>query len=279
MGSEPRLIDVMHLGLDRVIAAHVVRGVIVDPGPASALDNWIDSLDEPPRALLLTHIHLDHAGASGVLARRFPDLQVYVSEVGAPHLIDPEKLLVSATRLYGEDGMERLWGEVAPVPRERVTALADGDEVEGMRVLHTPGHAGHHVTYLDLESGDAYTGDAAGVRIGPSDLVLPPTPPPEVDLEAWSESLDKLEAAGPTRLHLTHFGAADPSQIEVLRERLRENAELARAGDRAAFLAAFEGRIEAEADPDTGVRMREATPPEQQWLGLERYWRKREGPK
>jgi glyoxylase-like metal-dependent hydrolase (beta-lactamase superfamily II) len=279
MGSEPLLIDTMHLGLDRVIGAHLIRGVIVDPGPASALDNWIDSLDEPPRALLLTHIHLDHAGASGVLARRFPDLRVYVSEVGAPHVIDPEKLLASAGRLYGEENMKRLWGEVAPVPAERVSALADGDEVEGMRVLHTPGHAGHHVSYVDVEAGDAYVGDAAGVRIEPSDLVLPPTPPPEVDLEAWFESLDKLEAARPTRLHLTHFGAADPSQIGALRERLRENAELAKAGDREAFLEAFEARIDDEADGDTGVRMREATPPDQQWLGLERYWRKRQGPK
>src|SRR5215208_5969726 len=131
----------MHLDHDRVIAAHVVRdGLIVDPGPTSALDNWIDALDEPPRALMLTHIHLDHAGASGVLARRFPELRVYVHEVGAPHVIDPE-------RLYAPENMERLWGEVAPVPAERVVELTGGgEEVEGFRVEHTPGHASHHVT-------------------------------------------------------------------------------------------------------------------------------------
>ena len=150
--------------------------------------------------------------------------------------------------------MERLWGEVAPVPAERVTTLADGDEVEGMRVLHTPGHAGHHVTYLDLESGDAYTGDVAGVRIEPSELVLPPTPPPEIDLEAWFESLDKLEAAGPTRLHLTHFGAADPvADRRPARSAARERR--ARAGRATArrSSSAFEARIDDEADPDTGV--------------------------
>ena len=111
-----RLIDVMHLGRDRVIGAHLVRGLIVDPGPASALDSWIDGLEEEPRGLVLTHIHLDHAGAAGVLVRRFPELRVYVSEVGAPHLVDPSRLLRSAGRLYGEENMTRLWGEVAPVP-------------------------------------------------------------------------------------------------------------------------------------------------------------------
>src|SRR5918999_1305434 len=121
--AEPRLIDTMHLGRDRVIGAHLVRGLIVDPGPTSALENWIDELDEPPRALLLTHIHLDHAGATGVLARRFPELKVYVSEVGAPHVVDPERLLASAARLYGAENMSRLWGEVAPVARERVVSL------------------------------------------------------------------------------------------------------------------------------------------------------------
>ena len=109
-------IDTLHLGSDRVIAAHLVDGLIVDPGPASALENWIDELDEEPRGLLLTHIHLDHAGATGVLVRRLPELRVYVSAVGAPHLADPSKLLASAGRLYGEENMERLWGEVAPVP-------------------------------------------------------------------------------------------------------------------------------------------------------------------
>ena len=159
----------MHLGRDRVIGAHLVRdGLIVDPGPSSALSNWIDDLDEPPRALMLTHIHLDHAGASGVLVRRFEDLAVYVHEAGAPHLVEPEKLLKSAARLYGEENMDRLWGEVAPVPAERVFALTgSGEEVEGFRVEHTPGHASHHVTYLDLGSGDAFVGDMAGVRIPP----------------------------------------------------------------------------------------------------------------
>jgi glyoxylase-like metal-dependent hydrolase (beta-lactamase superfamily II) len=275
-----RLIDTMHLGHDRVIGAHLVRdGLIVDPGPSSALGNWIDDLDEPPRALMLTHIHLDHAGASGVLARLYPDLTVYVHEAGAPHLVDPAKLLSSAARLYGEQNMDRLWGEVAAIPAERVVALTgSGEEVEGFRVEHTPGHASHHVTYLDLAGGDAFVGDMAGVRIPPYHLTLPPTPPPEIDVEAWLRSLEKISGLAPERLRLTHFGTADhpDRQLDAAREALERNAALARRGDREAFLAAFDREIEDVADPETAVRLRQATPPDQQWLGLERYWRKRD---
>jgi glyoxylase-like metal-dependent hydrolase (beta-lactamase superfamily II) len=270
------LIDVTHLGRDRVIGAYLVRGLIVDPGPTSALGNWIDDLEEPPRGLLLTHIHLDHAGATGVLLRRFPGLRVYVSEVGAPHLVDPENLLRSAARLYGEENMGRLWGEVAPVPAENIVALSGGDELEGFRVEHTPGHAGHHVCFLDLDTGDAYVGDMAGVRVPPSAFTVAPTPPPEIDVEAWLDSLDRIAALEPARLYLTHFGAAEPEpQLARVRESLRRSSELARAGDREEFLTALERRMDAEADPPTADRLRQAAPPEQLWLGLDRYWHKR----
>ena len=134
------------------------------------METLIDRLGAvTPRALLLTHIHLDHAGATGVLCRRYPDLRVYVHELGAPHLVDPSKLLKSAGRLYGDD-MWELWGEVAPVPEERITSLKGGETVEGFRVAYTPGHASHHVSYLHEETHDAYVGDVAGVRIPPYDL-------------------------------------------------------------------------------------------------------------
>jgi glyoxylase-like metal-dependent hydrolase (beta-lactamase superfamily II) len=271
-------IDVMHRGRERVIAAHLVRGLIVDPGPASALDNWLDELDEEPRGLLLTHIHLDHAGATGVLVRRFPELRVYVSEVGAPHLADPSKLLKSAGRLYGEDNMDRLWGEVAPVPEASIVALAGGEEVEGFRVEHTPGHASHHVCFLDLDRGDAYVGDMAGVRIPPGDYTVAPTPPPEIDVEAWLRSVDLIESLAPERLRLTHFGLADDpgEQLDRVRRSLRAGAELARGRDREAFIAALEAEIDAHSDPAAGASLRQASPPDQLWLGLERYWRKRD---
>src|SRR4051812_18389906 len=179
-----RLIDVKHLGRDRVIGAYDIDGVVVDPGPASTVETLLSEVE--PRALALTHIHLDHAGATGVLVKRFPELRVYVHERGAPHLIDPSKLLKSAGQLYGDD-MDRLWGEVIPVPEQNVTILSGGETVEGLEVAYTPGHASHHVTYFDPDSGEAYTGDVAGVRTPPTDFVLPPTPPPDIDIPKWRE--------------------------------------------------------------------------------------------
>jgi glyoxylase-like metal-dependent hydrolase (beta-lactamase superfamily II) len=255
-----------------VIAAHLVGDLIVDPGPASALGTWIDDLEVQPRALLLTHIHLDHAGATGVLARRFPELRVYVSEVGAPHLADPAKLLKSAGRLYGPENMNRLWGEVAPVPQERIVPLAGGEVVEGFRVEHVPGHAKHHVCWLHLDSGDAYVGDMAGVHVPPSDVTLAPTPPPDVDVEAWLDSIERIEALEPARLRLTHFGACEEvgAQFDRVREALRRSVELGMRG-REAFMAAFQADLDERADPDTAASLIQATPPDQQWLGIERY--------
>ena len=140
--------------------------------------------------------------------RRFPGLRVYVHEVGIPHLVDPAKLIASAARLYGDD-MARLWGEVAAVPAGNLVALSGGEVVEGFRVAYTPGHAGHHVAYLHEDSGDAYVGDVAGVRVPPGDFTLMPTPPPDIDLEAWERSLEAVREWRPSRLCLTHFGPVD----------------------------------------------------------------------
>ena len=269
-------IDTMHMGRDRVICAWEARpGVIVDPGPASGIDAMLAGATEEPRALLLTHIHLDHAGASGVLCRRFPDLRIYVHEVGAPHVIDPARLLVSAERLYG-DQMERLWGEVAPVPEDRVTTLAGGEGVEGLRVHYAPGHARHHVVYHDPHTGDVYTGDVAGVRVPPADLVAAPTPPPEIDVEAWLTSLAMLRELDPNRICMTHFGASDDPrhQIDQVEAWLLEASGRASGGDADAFAAWLDERFDAEG-PEIAARLRQAMPPDQLWLGLERYWRKR----
>ena len=272
----PNLIDCMHLGLDRVIAAYEVDGVIVDPGPSTCLETLLAGLESEPRALLLTHIHLDHAGAAGSLVRRFPDLAVYVHERGAPHLIDPDKLLESAGRLYGEE-MERLWGDVLPVPAQNVVELSGGEEVEGFEVAYVPGHASHHVAYLHHRSGDAYIGDVGGVRIAPGEFTFAPTPPPDIDVEAWEESLAIVSAWGPERLWLTHFGAADEPEAQLgrVRESLRRNAERARAGEREAFVAALEDELDSLTDREAATRTRQAAPIDQLWLGLERYWRKR----
>jgi len=269
----------MHLGRDRVICAYEVNGLIVDPGPASSLETLLERLGATtPRALLLTHIHLDHAGASGLLCRRFPDLQVYVHELGAPHLIDPTKLLESAGRLYGDD-MWELWGEVAPVPEDRIHPLRGGESIEGFRVAYTPGHASHHVCYLHEESCDAYVGDVAGVRIPPYDHTVAPTPPPDIDIEAWLDSLHTIAAWSPHSLCLTHFGQVTDvaEQLHRVRTALLGAADSARLDGEERFIARVEQELVAETDPATVEAFEQAVPPDQAYQGLSRYWRQRAG--
>jgi glyoxylase-like metal-dependent hydrolase (beta-lactamase superfamily II) len=270
-----RLIDVMHGGVDRVIGAFEVgEGVVVDPGPASSVGTLLEHVT--PRALLLTHIHLDHAGATGVLVRRYPDLKVYVHERGAPHLVDPSRLLRSAAQLYG-DRMDELWGEVAPVPEGNIEVLSGGETVEGCRVAYAPGHASHHVVYLHEETGDAFVGDVAGVRVPPSPFTLAPTPPPDIDVERWNASLDLLEEWAPARLCLTHFGVVDSPgrQIERVRLWLSEWAPLARELSQEDWIARHRETIR-EQGGEVAQRLAHAAPPEQLWLGLNRYWSKRD---
>jgi glyoxylase-like metal-dependent hydrolase (beta-lactamase superfamily II) len=278
-----QVIDVMHLGRPHVIGCWEVDGALVDPGPESSLQTVLDALgEERPRAVVLTHIHLDHAAATGALVRRWPDLEVYVHERGAPHLIDPSKLLASAERLYGDD-MQRLWGEIVPVPEANVRALSGGETVLGMRVAYTPGHASHHVCYLHEDSGTAFVGDVAACRIPPSQLVMPPTPPPDIDVETWEESLDLVASWDPERLALTHFGAVEddvPAYLETARARLREEASLAREMPEDAYERDLQRRIREQMTSEglgeeTIEELLQAVPTAYQWRGLDRYWRKR----
>jgi glyoxylase-like metal-dependent hydrolase (beta-lactamase superfamily II) len=272
-----RDIDVLHLGRDRVICAYELGGVIVDPGPASCVDTLIDRLGRvEPRVLLLTHIHLDHAGATGVLCRRYPKLQVYVHEKGAPHLVDPSALLESAGRVWGDD-MWELWGEVPPVPPERLHALVGGETVEGFRVAYTPGHASHHVCFLHEDSGDAYVGDVAGVRIPPYDHTIAPTPPPDIDVEAWLDSLHTVASWNPQSLCLTHFGrvTAVAEHLHRMRCALTDSADSARLDGEEGFIARLESGLSEATDPATVEVFEQAAPPDQLYQGLERYWRKR----
>jgi glyoxylase-like metal-dependent hydrolase (beta-lactamase superfamily II) len=271
-----RLIDVRHLGRERVIGCWELDGVLIDPGPTSSLDNLIAELAEPPRALLLTHIHLDHAGATGTMVRRWPELPVYVHAIGAPHLADPAKLLASAARLYG-DQMDRLWGEVASVPEANLNPLSGGEEVLGFEVAYTPGHASHHVSYLHRDTGRAFVGDTAAVRILPSDFVLPPTPPPDIDLDLWDRSIERILDWEPASLGITHFGAVEEPEahLEVVRERLREQARRADELTADRFEREVRQRVAAAADTETAQALLQAAPPEQQWFGLDRYLRSR----
>jgi len=232
------VIDLHHQGRERSVGCYLLDTedgpALFDCGPASTIAALKTGLDQhglaltDVRHLLLSHIHLDHAGAAGVLVREHPALQVHVSEIGAPHLVEPERLERSARRLYG-DAFDTLWGELAPVPRENVHVV--GDRVLGLECFPTPGHASHHVSYLDRD-GTLYAGDAAGVRIQPGRAVLPPTPPPEFDLEAWQQTVEELERRDPERLALIHFGVFDDPQrhLAELRLELYDWADFVRGG-------------------------------------------------
>mgnify|MGYP003347814920 CR=1 FL=1 len=197
-------VDLEFRGQPRVVATAVIHhasGVaLVDPGPSSclaALEGGLAELGltfDDVTDVLLTHVHLDHAGAAGTLCRRNAQLQVHVHERGVRHLVDPSRLIESATRLYGSE-MEVLWGDIAPVPASRVVTVRDGDRaVVGTRrleVAYTPGHAVHHVSFLDAETGTAFVGDVAGIRTGGT-YVRPPTPPPDIDVDAWFASVSRI---------------------------------------------------------------------------------------
>jgi glyoxylase-like metal-dependent hydrolase (beta-lactamase superfamily II) len=277
LAVQPELIDLMHLGRARLLSAWRVGDVVIDPGPSSCLHELLEVLDRnPPRVLALTHIHLDHAGASGSLLERFPDAEVWVHARGAPHLIDPSRLLRSAGRLYGED-MERLWGEVLPVPADRLRVLEGGEVLGPFRVAYTPGHASHHVSYLHEPSGRAFTGDVTGVRIG-AGPVMAPTPPPDIDLQAWLESLEAIEAWRPASLAPTHFGAYHDvaAHLAALRDQLHRVEGMARNLDQASFADAIRAQVAETADAETAAAYEQTMPLGQTYRGLTRYLERRE---
>ncbi|HSL63150.1 MAG TPA: MBL fold metallo-hydrolase, partial [Gaiellaceae bacterium] len=248
---------------------------LFDCGPSTGIPALKDGLRSrgldlrDVRHLLLSHIHLDHAGAAGALVREHPALQVHVSEVGAPHLVDPARLEASARRLYG-DAFDGLWGELAPVPESNVHVV--GGRVLGLDCWPSPGHASHHVCYLGAD-GTLLAGDAAGVRIQPSVVVVPPTPPPEVDVDGWLATIDELERRAPERLALIHFGVADDvgEHLGQLRRRLETWAALVAGGaSEEAFVA------EALAEVGAGAaEVEQAMPLWQSYAGLRRWADKR----
>lgn len=212
-------VDLNFLGRPQIIATAILQNssgvALVDPGPSTTLAGLVDALKRQGiglrdiRQVLLTHIHLDHAGATGSLLKENPAIEVFVHERGARHVIDPSKLIASAGRLYGED-MDRLWGEVLPVPASQVKSLKGDERVtvggRDLEVAYTPGHASHHVSYFDRSSSIAFVGDTAGIRRGSGTYVMPPTPPPDIDLDLWRQSGDRILAWNPDTLFLTHFG-------------------------------------------------------------------------
>jgi glyoxylase-like metal-dependent hydrolase (beta-lactamase superfamily II) len=271
-----RPIDLLHGGAERTIGVYLLETgeglALFDCGPASCLGALKAGLAErgvelrDVKHLLLSHIHLDHAGAAGVLVREHPDLRIWVSEIGAPHLVDPSRLERSARRLYG-DTFDALWGELAPVPEANVRVA--GDRAAGLEVFPAPGHASHHVCYVD--GATLYAGDAAGVRIQPSSSVLPPTPPPDVDVEGWYRTFEEIERRAPERLALIHFGVAEDvsRHLGELRERLDTWAHRVEDG---ATEEEFVAAAKADLPEGEGEAYDRAMPFWQSYQGLRRYW-------
>jgi glyoxylase-like metal-dependent hydrolase (beta-lactamase superfamily II) len=292
-------LDVHFCGVNGVIASVILHGpggvAILDPGPSSTLPALRKGLElagialADVRAILLTHIHLDHAGATGTLVRENPALRVYVHEKGAPHMVDPSKLIASATRLWGDE-TDRLWGEMRPVPAGNLEVLRGGERIavagRDLDIGYTPGHASHHVSFFSGETGIAFVGDTAGVRLQAGGAIVPPTPPPDIDLEAWGRSFALIAAWHPETLFLTHFGAFSPAAAHLteMAERLDMTSHLAKASlarpgsdeDREAWFTNEVRRelrrrvTEAEAHAyEVAGRF------DLNWRGLARYWRKK----
>ena len=282
----PRTIDLLHLGRPRTTAVYLLEGpepAIVDCGPATCIPGLEAGLAEHGLELadlghvLLTHIHPDHAGAAGALVRKHPNLQVHVSEVGAPHLVDPARLERSARRVFG-DSFDSLFGEIGPVPPANVHVL--GRRVLGLEVVPTPGHAAHHVSFFDAE-GVCYVGDAAGILVPPSSFLYPATPPPEVDLPGWERTLEELARRRPEALYLAHFGRVeDPAtHLERMRERLLDWAQRVREGwSEAAFVAAAEEELTQAAQGEALAAYRLQPGFALAYAGLVRYYEKADGP-
>jgi len=298
LGAGVDYFDLRFLGSPGIIATGLLSGrdgvALIDPGPSTTLTTLRSAVAErgvaasDVRAILLTHIHLDHAGATGTLVGTFPNAVVFVHETGVPHLVDPSKLVASASRLYGAD-MERLWGEILPVPQDRIRVIGDeririaGHDID---VVRTPGHASHHVSYFLPDAGIAFVGDTAGICRASGRVVLPPTPPPDIDLEAWRSSTDRILRWNPDVLFLTHFGPQGSPRVHFgdLWARMddwsrRVRASLDRPGtdtERAQRfteevmddLARATSRAEAEAYAAAGRF-------DFSWAGLARYWRKK----
>jgi glyoxylase-like metal-dependent hydrolase (beta-lactamase superfamily II) len=293
--------DLHFLGRPEIIATAIVRGpegvALIDPGPGTTLATLREALKQKGiafadiRQLLLTHIHLDHAGATGALVRENGSIEVLVHERGAPHMADPAKLLASATRLYGEAEMKRLWGEFIAVPAGNLRSLKGGETIAtANRELHvawTPGHASHHVSYFDTASRIAFGGDTAGIRRGTGNYVMPPTPPPDIDLEAWRESEERILAWAPDMLFMTHFGPfhGAPLQFQQLRDnidqwsgivkRLIADPSLSEAQRQDLFVEEAQRELRRAVGEQEADQYARAGRLDYSWQGLSRYWRKR----
>jgi glyoxylase-like metal-dependent hydrolase (beta-lactamase superfamily II) len=293
-------VDLDFLGRPQIIATAILHGspgvALIDPGPTTTLANLTAALEKKGirfgdvRQILITHIHLDHAGVTGSILEQHPHIEVIVHGRGAPHMADPSKLMASAGRLYGQD-MDRLWGEVKPVAARNLRVVEGGETLSivgrEVKVEYTPGHASHHVSYLDTASRVAFVGDTAGIRRGSGTYVMPPTPPPDIDIEAWRTSEQKILAWDPDTLFLTHFGPYQGARqhLEGMFENLEAWSRSVRRllADTSLTDDVRQQKFTVEAFLDLTRRLGETEAADYtragglnySWQGLARYWRKR----
>jgi len=294
-------IDTMMLGQRLVTSAYLVDAeepALVETGPATsaaAVRAGLASLGVAPDDLahiVVTHIHLDHAGGVGTIAGEFPRSTVWVHERGAPHLADPSRLVASTERTYGAEQARRYFGAVEPTPRDRLRAVDEGNEIElGRRtlfVLYTPGHASHHIALADSETGAVFTGDALGVHIPDVRVYRPAIPPPDLDVELGIESIERIRARARSALLLSHFGAVTDidEACEKATERMRAWSETVHGAldhtddvEKIVSLLTEQGAKEYLADAGEPIDMERydvLSSIRMNALGLIRYWRKRE---
>ena len=301
LSDDVGVVDLNFQGYPALIATYVMKtsaGVaLIETGPGStlpALKNGLATLEielNDIQHILLTHIHLDHAGAAGSLLAELPAAKLYVHERGVRHMLNPERLVSSARQIYGAL-MDPLWGDFLPAPEERTFAITDGDKIQvgatTLDVHYTPGHAAHHVAFHEPERNIIFAGDVAGVRVPPSPLIWPPTPPPDIDVEAWQASTQRLRALDPEKIMITHFDEyADVGRhLDELDARLAQwvdwvAAWRAQALTRAQMIAELEQAVldEIASEPDstsTVYATKYVTPFYMSVDGLMRYIDKRE---
>lgn len=295
-------IDTFYGGRERYTAAYLLAAdepLIVETGPATSFEPVVAGLERlgigatDLAHIVLTHIHLDHAGGVGRLAERYPNATVWVHERGAPHLADPAKLVASATRIYGEERMASLFGPVEPVPAQRLRSLGDGQSVRfgnrSVDVLHTPGHASHQVALVDSDTGAVFTGDALGIHLPDVPALRPATPPPDFDVDLTVASIERIRARARSVLLFAHFGPIDEIDrvCDLAIARTRAWTEVVgRALERTDDLDEIVDLLEGEAarDAETGAeapidlqRFEMLSSIRMNAMGIVRYWKRRAG--
>jgi glyoxylase-like metal-dependent hydrolase (beta-lactamase superfamily II) len=295
-------VDTRMAGRSRLTSAYLLEGsepTLVETGPTTSIEAVTAGLhslglqSEDLAHIVVTHIHLDHAGGVGRLSQRFPRALVWVHDRGVAHLADPQKLVASVARVYGEEQMRSLFGPVDPVPSDRLRSVSEGDRIpvgtRSLEVMYTPGHASHHIALVDSTSGAVFTGDALGIHLPDARVLRPATPPPDIDVEVGVRSIERIRARAESVLLFSHFGPVKEVDelCSIASSRLRRWADIVRDAldqtedlDRITELLERQTSSEFDDAKDAGIeidmeRYETLASMRMNAAGLVRYWKKR----